>query len=287
MPLAFAKPNPGYVLYIDEAVDTGLKKVRPLDADGASEWLVIGGVLIRSAYADQTVEWVRSLRSNIKGAQRPDLHFRALSEARKAAVCTATALLPIRGFALLSNKKNIRGYRNHRAEAARPSTHEWLYNFCVRLLLERVTDYIAQRSMRDYGEIRHLELVFSRRGGMRYTQTKEYHAILKNEAQAGLTMLTKREVDWRVLHPHLINALPPTMNAGVQIADVIASAFYQAADATNTTWSPDNAKLLRRIMATENRLHRDYGVALQPTPPYRAKLTERQKEIFRFYGYIF
>ena len=36
-----------YVLYIDEAGDDGLKRVRPLDPIGASEWLVISGVLDR------------------------------------------------------------------------------------------------------------------------------------------------------------------------------------------------------------------------------------------------
>ncbi|MEO8530324.1 MAG: hypothetical protein ABI459_03810, partial [Deltaproteobacteria bacterium] len=35
-----------YVLYIDEAGDDGLKKVMPVDNPGATEWLVIGAVLI-------------------------------------------------------------------------------------------------------------------------------------------------------------------------------------------------------------------------------------------------
>ena len=66
----------------------------------------------------------------------------------------------------------MRGYRNRRVEEARPSSQEWFYNFCIRLLLERVTDYIVRRTLTDYNEIRHLEIVFSNRGGMRYTQTR-------------------------------------------------------------------------------------------------------------------
>lgn len=288
MPLSFEPPNIGYILYVDEAGDTGLKRVRPIDPGGSSEWLVLGGVLIKSSREPETVQWVRGLRLHIKGAQRPDLHFRLLSESRKAAICAATALLPLRGFAVLSNKKNLRGYRNRRVEEARPSSHEWLYNYCVRLLLERVTDYIAHRTVGDYGEFRHLRIVFSNRGGMRYTQTREYHDLLKNQARAGLTVLTKREIDWRVLHPHLVSAVPPVMNAGVQIADVVASSFYQAADALGPgKWTAEHAKLLRRIMATENRWSRDYGVALQPTPPSRAVLTEQQQQVFGFYGYEF
>lgn len=37
-----------YILYIDEAGDDGLTRVRPIDENGASEWLIIGGVLVRS-----------------------------------------------------------------------------------------------------------------------------------------------------------------------------------------------------------------------------------------------
>ncbi len=288
MPVSFDPPNRGYILYVDEAGDTGLKKVRPIDPDGASEWLVIGGILIRSSREAETVQWVRDLRANIKGAQRPDLHFRLLSEARKAAICPAMSLMRLRGFALLSNKKNMRGYRNRRVEQARPSSQEWFYNFCIRLLLERVTDYVARRSLRDYKELRHLEIVFSDRGGMRYTQTKEYYDILKNQARSGLTYLTKRQIDWRVLHPHLVSSVSPRDNAGVQLADVIASSFYQAVDALGPgVWSPDHAKQLHQIMATEHGQRADYGVALQPWPPWKARLTREQQEIFQFYGYKF
>jgi hypothetical protein len=31
----------------------------------------------------------------------------------------------------------------------------------------------------------------------------------------------------------------------------------------------------------------DYGVALQPTPTWKAKLNDEQREIFEFYGYKF
>jgi hypothetical protein len=286
MPLSFVPPNPGYILYVDEAGDTGLRNVRPIDPDGASEWLVIGGILIRLAREPETIGWVREIRKTIKGAQRPDLHFRLLSEPRKAAVCSAIALLPLRGFVVASNKKNMRRHRNKLAEEARPSTHEWFYNYCVRLLLERVTAFIAQRSTNDYGELRHLQIVFSNRGGMRYTQTKEYYDILRNQARSGTTKLTKRVVDWRVLHPHLVTAVPAAENAGVQIADAIASSFYQAADALGPVWNPEHAKLLKPIMAKEEDIQRDYGVALQPSV-YLAALTKEQQQIFEFYGYAF
>lgn len=38
----------GYIAYIDEAGDPGLNKVRPIDANGASEWLILSAVVIKA-----------------------------------------------------------------------------------------------------------------------------------------------------------------------------------------------------------------------------------------------
>jgi len=35
----------GYVVYIDEAGDPGLTRVRPIDENGASDWIVLRAVL--------------------------------------------------------------------------------------------------------------------------------------------------------------------------------------------------------------------------------------------------
>lgn len=40
-------------------------------------------------------------------------------------------------------------------------------------------------------------------------------------------------------------------------------------------------------MAREKDVQRDFGVALFPTPAWKADLSDSQKEIFRAYGYDF
>lgn len=92
-----------------------------------------------------------------------------------------------------------------------------------------------------------------------------------------------------MLHPHLVSHVSPIANAGVQLADVVASAFFQAANTIGPNpWSIEHAKQLRRIMTQDaSGAQKDYGVVLQPTPPCRAALTTDQEEIFRFYGYRF
>jgi len=54
-----------YILYIDEAGDDGLEKVKPLDSNGASEWLCIGAVLVRAINEIKVVDWVKDIRADI------------------------------------------------------------------------------------------------------------------------------------------------------------------------------------------------------------------------------
>lgn len=285
MSLAFEPADIRYVAYIDEAGDPGLTRVRPIDTQGATEWLSIGAILIQQVRERDTVPWVQSIRHAIGARQRPDLHFRDLSPSRKFAVCAEVPKLPLRCFALLSNKKNMRQHRNERAEKARPSGQQWFYNWCIRLLLERITDFVETDAIRRHGEPKHVQLIFSERGGVRYGQTTAYHSLLKEQARSQTTLLTKRVIKWRVLHPASTLVVPHTKNAGVQLADVVASSFYQAANTMPPPdWETTYAKQLKRVVPTENGNYADYGVTLLPAW-HKAQLTPEQQDIFRFYGY--
>lgn len=81
--------------------------------------------------------------------------------------------------------------------------------------------------------------------------------------------------------------MPHTSVAGLQLADVVASAFYQAVDTLDVKKDPEPAKLLLPKMARSNGSVADEGVVLQPTPPWKARLTPVQKNIFEFYQYDF
>lgn len=288
MPAANDAPPYYYIALIDEAGDPGLRRVRPIDEPGASEWLVFGCVLIQATRERQAVDWVRSTLEHIGLAKEQELHFRELADWRKPLVCQRLATFPLRTFALLSNKKNMRGHTNPRAAARSPavSANQYFYNYCVRLLLERVTDYVYRHSMALHGQPRCVKIVFSKRDGHAHGHTIAYHEVLRQQSRSNTTFLNKRTIRWQVLDRRLMGVEPPNLNAGLQLADVVASSFYQAVDVLPPTiWNPDNAKLLLPRVAREGGLYRDYGVALQPTPPRKAKLVSKQKQIFEFYGY--
>lgn len=281
-------PEHHYIAYIDEAGDPGLTKVRPKDPSGASEWLTLGAIVVKARVEPKLVSWVRDIRYDIKETQGPDLHFRKLSDHRKQRVCELASTLPIRGFAVLSHKPNMKQYRNEAAEAF-PGPRGWFYNWCVRLLLERITDACEQASIREFGEPKRVKLVFSQRGGVKYNWLQAYIHLLMIQSREERTYLRKREIKHRVLDPRLIEVIPGKHSAGCQLADVITSAFHNAADALGPRWNTLPAEKLKPCMTREAGFYSDYGVTLLPTPWWRAgeKLTSEQKNIFEVYDHDF
>jgi hypothetical protein len=114
--MATGVPDPYYIAFIDEAGDPGLKSVRPIDPAGGTEWLCLGAIVMRASYSPNVVKWVRSILAAAGGTSQSDLHYRNLPNFRKRIVCSELAKLPVRAFVLASNKKNMRRYRNPRAE---------------------------------------------------------------------------------------------------------------------------------------------------------------------------
>src|SRR5262245_7681911 len=103
-----------YVAYIDESGDDGLTRVRPIDPEGASEWFVLGAIVVPIEMGREAI-WAKSILANLKLDQRRVLHFQPLDRQRQARACQAIAKLPVRCFAVTSNKRNMRGHTNTNA----------------------------------------------------------------------------------------------------------------------------------------------------------------------------
>lgn len=281
-----------YVAYIDEAGDPGLERVRPIDQVGGTEWLTIGCALIKRNEETFPTEWIKAILADIGIKQRPDLHFRHISPTRRLRTCDLMSELPARYFVVCSNKKNMRRHKNDRAEA-KSISKQWFYNWCIRILLERVTDFVKRDSIKRHGTPKNVKFVFSKRGGHSYTQTAAYHALLKVQSSGSKPFLNRRVPVWEVMDYRLVEDIPHSKAAGLQLADVVASSFYYSIENLDTgPCSPEPAKLLKPKMAFEhdsdgNQCIADFGVVLQPTPDFKAPISDDQREIFRHYGYTF
>ena len=278
-------PEPHFIAYFDEAGDPGVKSVSPIDPKGASEWFTVGCVVVRASNEPNLVPLVRNIKQQIRSTQSPDLHFRNLVEHRKMPVCRAVADQDLRLFVVASNKQNMHGYRNPKAEAVSLHPHNWFYNFCIRVLLERMTEWCARRSINEFDQPRHVKLVFSRRGGHSYRHVETYVHLLMNQIKAGQLFLTARAPDPRVLEHRLIEVIDHNKSAGCQLADVVASSFFQAANAGSKKWTTAYAEALKPRMAMKNDRHDNFGVTLLPWKNWTLRLTDDQRQIFRFYGY--
>lgn len=91
-----------------------------------------------------------------------------------------------------------------------------------------------------------------------------------------------------MLNWDLMKEFPHRERSGLQLADFVESAFYQAIDFLGPgAWDTGPAEKLYPIIATENGRRKDFGAALFPSRWWEAGITPEQEKIFRFYGYEF
>ncbi|MDP1026291.1 DUF3800 domain-containing protein [Sphingomonas sp. KR1UV-12] len=275
-------PNPGYVVFIDEAGDPGIKSSPSVPA--WTEWFTLGAVVVAAHREPEVRGWIEEMRNVTRSRQKPDLHYRNLSLSNKRRVARMLASKGVRLFALASHKANMRGHRS--AALGRMSPDQY-YNWCLRFLLERVTAWCARRAKQDHVSPV-IKIVFSERGGHRYPDLVGYLKKLEYQARAGTLTLKARHIVPGVLVPELCEVRPHTSVAGLQLADIVASAFFQAANSALPTHELSPARLLSERMAKEgrSRVHANFGLTLLPLP-HQGTIPAAERAIFEFYGYDF
>ena len=277
------QPEPGYVVYIDEAGDPGVKERQSIPA--WTQWFTLSAVVIAIERDPEVADWVRDMREATRSRQRRDLHYRNLSLPNKRRVCRILAAKHVRLFVVASHKANLRRRRNSVLGSHGAADY---YNWCLRLLLERVTSWCHRRSIKDHGEARPLRLIFSERGGHDYAEVREYLRKLDHQSRAGTLKLGARILVPDLISPNRCEVRPHSAMAGLQLADIVASAFFQAANSALPTHELSPARLLKPRIAREgaNRLCAGFGLTMLPFPS-QGMIPSGDREIFRHYGFSF
>jgi hypothetical protein len=280
-------PPIGYVAYIDEAGDDGLyRPLRPEDPRGASEWMVMSAVVVRIENDQKTVGWLKHIFNVLDQHQLSYLHFRRLRDDKKSVVCAEIANLPIRIFSVMSNKTNMKNYKNLAAERAKVNRTAWFFCWLSRLLLERVTAYCAYRSMKEHCEPRALRIEFSDRGGVNLENIKQYYQYIRDQSRMGLLYHDHLDLEWSVVDVDQIFIHPNRARAGLQLADAAASAFHHAVERTPIgTVRPEFAKLLLpRVCPKPTTRGGRYGYGLKVMPTWiPSRLPDDQRDVLDFY----
>lgn len=279
-----------YVAYIDESGDPGLNRVKPRSEHGSSEWLIISAALVPADLEDSIKDWIHEMMAAMNSRQLTDIHFQKLNPSKKSLLCSMLAQKHVRLFCVISNKQNMQGYQN--PYASQIPSDNWFYCWLTRVLLERLTHFVANTSVRKYGEKRRVKLEFSERGGLSYSQMSAYYEWINIKSVGGKIplYLPWGSVDFDVLHRNLFKVYSHRERAGLKLPDIVASAFFKAVDVCDTrACDPQFAKLLKpkMAMAPGSKQILGYGVKLMPN--WRTldqfNVPAEQREILQFYGY--
>lgn len=155
----------------------------------------------------------------------------------------------------------------------------------TRLLLERFTHWVERRSLREFGAKERVKLVFSERGGLSYSQLGAYYYWLGEKGDNQFLKLGN--LAYETIHMNLIEVHNHTSLDALKLPDIVASAFFKAADIHDTgACDPSFAKALEPRLAQMDGLIAGYGVKLMPRYALLLKQVQpEQAEIFRYFGY--
>lgn len=156
--------------------------------------------------------------------------------------------------------------RHHtNARAARAGGKNVFYNFCLRVLLERVTHQVAQSSLIRFGEVRRLKVVIAETGGVKYDHTMEYIERLRAQALTGRTFLSQMTIHPKVASGWQVEKVSAKTTAGCQLADVVASAFYNGVNEhSEMPMLTTPALALERVVPRRGLSRSGHGVTLLP-----------------------
>ena len=187
------------------------------------------------------------------------------------------------------------GYKNERAATAGTprANKDYLYNFVIRLLLERVTQFVKEHADANGLPNPAIRIVCASRRGHHFGHFKAYILGIIRQAEAGTTVLNTREIIPNTLRYDLIERIPASQSVGLQLADIITSATFQAIEQDSPGFNQDSGLAIRPIIAGKQRwsgspiLRNNVGMTLYPAPKAASDLNAQQEKFFSSYGYNF
>ena len=259
-----------YVVYVDEAGDEGFGKLRGQVRSGQSQWLVLGGTIVARATDVELPSWRDEILSTFPKSNQRDLHFRKLNHGQKVSACKYFAQKPIGFCAVASNKATIIGSGREQIFKRK----QYLYNYLVRYLLERVTWFCDHATKRQGGSDCQVHVTFSRRGGTNYQVMREYLEFLREDREV---VRPTRKINWAALDPGNISVENHAKWAGLQIADLFTSATAAALEPNpyGDTEPRYALSLARRYIRMKNSA-KNWGLTLIP-PDQKNPLSDDQR----------
>jgi len=237
-----------YVIYIDEAGDDGLGKLRNANGSGQSRWFAVGACCVRYSNDQNLVKWRDEIANNFANRQSRDIHFKHLKHDQRRYACRILGRKPVRIAAAISNKVTLLDLPPDRLQTYKRKNH--LHNYLTRWLLERISAALKQDSIK-YG--------------------------LTNSSNS------PGKIDWDVIDPDNIQAMDHDKRAGLQLADIATSAIFKAVEPNRfEVCESSYANELRNVIFKHpvNKSALDYGIIHIPRIKQNTPLNAEQKAFF-------
>ena len=177
------------------------------------------------------------------------IHFAEMTHGQKLVASQCMAKKLVRVVSVISNKRTI--------EDGVYTEKNTLYFYLTRYLIERISWLCRDLRPRVPQGDGRVKIVFSRRGNMQYQHFKNYLIRLSAD---------QTSVHWPVIDINGIDAKDHSTRAGLQLADIVASAFANG-------FEPDRygncesryAELLKPVVYERGGNYLSYGVKVVPT----------------------
>lgn len=275
---------PTFQVFIDEAGDPGVKP-KVIDGPHLTDWFVVSAVVVSYQKRLDVVDWVRDLNEAVRNLNSDALHYRNLSEPNRARVCRMLGRKPCRIFAVASHKDSMRRHYNPNLGRANDKI---FYNWCLRLLLERVTEWCYRRGHKDLDGDCTAEVIFSHRGGHNYLDLEDYLKKLEAQTLTKKLVLDAKGIAPGVLSPSRLQVEESERIAGLQLADISASAIFNAANSLASKHCLDPARALIPRIAKVYRSKRVAGAGVLMLPfRHQGDIPESDRKFFIECGYDF
>lgn len=220
---------------------------------GSSEWFVLSGVVVRKAEEVESVKVVDLVRQKLGRPAKKPLHWKDLKHDHKVFFIDQCSRKPFKTVTVCIHKPSLK-------EPEKFQDKYRLYFYAVRYLLERISWLCRDTLPKSQLNERFTDLCFSNRSGMSYQQLKEYLSLLKEK-----TGLGDVRIDWSTVDENRAAALSPGRKMGLQIADAVAGAVFNALERNRFGYTePRYAIMLKPIVYHHSGRYLGYGLKFWP-----------------------
>lgn len=235
-------------IYIDESGEAGITKIRSGNSYGASPYFVMGAVVCPpTAEVHAKNIFAEFCRDIGKTSWK---HATDLSHSEKVYLSRELGRLPVRYFAVISNKATLNDYK----EEIEGSAHKF-YNKCAQYLLEIICAYLRPRITSSDD----ISVVFEERN-------HDYDAMRRLLVRVKENPIRPQSKVLQSLNPFSITAEPKGATEMLEIADFVAHAVFQCANKSRNNFEIPESRYLKEISSrfAPDKNGKILGVGLKP-----------------------